>query len=188
MQEFLDDADDTAANCVKESNCDDTTTGHRLRNYVVKCRTGLKGGMANYRKHQEELKQRREMTPTRTPERMRDSSGRTEGGGRRTEERPNGTDVDLSWAYEAGAGRDLSQKAIAARVTASPVNPVESRFCSIRSLRAAASIGSNQPAYGKARSSRSMLPQSIAPQVATTRPWTRKKRMTKRRVGRAKTM
>ena len=79
VQEFVKNADDDAVKCVQASNCDDTTAGHRLRNYVVKCRTGLKGGMANYRKHQEELKQIREMTPTRTPERMRDPSGRARG-------------------------------------------------------------------------------------------------------------
>ena len=81
VDEFEKNADDTAARIVSDLKCDQTPAGERLRNYILKSRSGLKAGFANYRKHQEELKNKDEMTPTRTPERMRGTGGRTGAGG-----------------------------------------------------------------------------------------------------------
>ena len=81
LEEFEQNADDEAARSMRELRCDDSPAGHRMRNFILKCRSGLHRGFSNYRKCQEELEKKDGMMPSRSRAR------RTEGGGRRAEDR-----------------------------------------------------------------------------------------------------
>ena len=101
VDEFESKADQTAESSVTELKCDRTPDTYRLLNYINSSRRGLYQGIAAYKKYTKESKKEDDGSPRKArdvPEWV--PRRRRVNGDAMPEE------VDLAWAYEAGAGSE----------------------------------------------------------------------------------